>query len=95
MDVQESLVYWKGRKDYLYSAWGQANLIAKDREAIADVRTAVQRYNEQVPDAAMRITVKQLKQSLDRRRDNIERANQHVPAAKTMQGMAEEIRQAY
>lgn len=95
MDTNEVMAYWKHRKDFLYAAWGQANLIAKDREAIADVRAALKRYNEQVPHQDLRITEKMLKQSLARREENLKRSDTMTPVAKSMRAIVEQAKETF
>lgn len=60
---QESLLYWETRKGMLFAQFDWARL-RKDREAIADVRAAIRRYNNEVPDPGLRIGGRQLRQSL-------------------------------
>jgi hypothetical protein len=94
-DDYEARGYWKIRKDLLYDNYFQAFHIAKDREAMADFRKAWKKYNEDVPDKAMRITNERLQQSAKLRQASIDKRNAMIAPEKAMQGVSDRVVDRY
>lgn len=91
----DSRVFWTGRKRLLLDAYWQASEIAGDREAIADVRRAIEEYNAAVPTPGLRITPTSIKQSMARRRDAVEAAEQYSTTQKSLQELYQSTAESF
>lgn len=81
----DARVFWTARRKTLLDSLMQAQEIAKDREATADVRRAIEEFNKRVPSPGLRITSKTIEQSINRRRDAIEAAEGYSTVQKSLQ----------
>lgn len=81
----DARMFWTARRKTLLDSLMQAQEIAKDREATADVRRAIEEFNKRVPSPGLRITSKTIEQSINRRRDAIEAAEEYSTVQKSLQ----------
>lgn len=91
----ESRAFWTIRKRLLLDAYWQASEIAGDREAIADIRQAIKEYNAAVPTPGLRITPMIIKQSIARRREAVEAAEQFSTTQKSLQELYQNTAESF
>lgn len=91
----EARAFWTARKRVLLDAYWQASEIAKDREAIADARRAIAEYNEAVPTKGLKITSTSIKQSMARRNDAVEAAEQYSTMQKSLQELYQQQAESF
>lgn len=95
MDQYENTAYWRHYKQFIYDAWWQATEIAGDRESIADVKVAIAKYKKSIPHPDLDITDKMLRESVARRKKNMELANTMTPIQRMMRGVAEQSKETF
>lgn len=75
---RQHVMYYQARRESLLHDFAIAK-ISDDREAAADARAAVHKYNSEVPDRKLRISSRDLQVSLRRRLRNIAKFNKNLP----------------
>jgi len=73
--MKQSHLYWSARATHLRMQHNVARK-AEDREAIADVKEAIRRFNQQVPNGEYRITGKELSDSWKAKKRNWKKESQ-------------------
>ena len=87
--------YWLERRKSLLANNYYAKYIMKDREAIADVRKAIKKYNESVPSPKMRLGLDTLKKSEEARLKSEQRETGLQSKTKMMEDSVREVREQY
>jgi hypothetical protein len=86
--------YWQARKRLVLDNYFTALHVEKDREALADAKKAVARFNMEAP-APLRITPKTIKQSMDRRLEAMQAEQELTPRETSFQQPLQEVLEAY
>jgi hypothetical protein len=91
---REAIGFWALQRQVLFDQFYSARK-GKDREALADVREAIDRFNSQVPNAKLRISTKSLLQSIKSRQSKEKKLESGDATSKTYQGLAEDVKRYY
>lgn len=86
--------YWTGRSAMVMENYAFA-MRSKDQELIADARTAMQEFNEDVPDPMLRLTHEKIRRSMKARAKKIAQREMGLPNEKGYRRLYEEIDQIY
>lgn len=86
--------YWQARKELVYDNYFTAFEVEKDREAMADARKAVERFNRDAPEK-LRITPRGIKQSMARRLDAMKAEQELTVREKSYQPLMEEVQEVF
>lgn len=87
-------IYWIGRRQELFTQFAAAKM-AGDKEAVADVREAIKAYNAEAPDRNLKVTLQDLRNSLQQRLKRNKRVEAGVGPQKMTQGLYREVEQLY
>jgi hypothetical protein len=90
----EAATYWKIRRGMLFAQfdWARNN---NDREAMADTRAAIRRFNNEAPDPGLRIGGRQLRQSVRGRERARRAAERGLPIARGQRGTARQVNELF
>ena len=91
---KEAEFYWATRQGILFAQFDWARL-AKDREAIADVRAAIRRFNNEVPYRGLRIGTKSLRASVKGRQRSRALAERGIPLQRSRRGLGRDINELF
>lgn len=91
---REVQMYWTGQRKLLLNAYGRAARL-KDVEGKQDARAAIKEFNQEVPDAGLKITQDTLQKSL-RTRERERRAKEsRTPTQKSLRGVSREVQELF
>lgn len=90
----EARRYWMARRTILLQHFGYAQM-ARDQEAISDVRAAIRDFNRTAPDSHLRITGKDIAISLKQRRRLKRLSEEGLPTQKRYRRLFEETGRLY
>jgi len=91
----EAREYWTTRQKVLKDAYYQAKVIARDREAVADVNKAIAEFNRKVPSKNLQITVKKLQQSEAARKRSVKASEELTTVQKSHQELYEQAVESF
>lgn len=89
-------IYWQTRRDMLLDDYWRAHM-QKDREAIADVKQAVSKYNEAIPGEykSLRVTPADIAKSMQVRTRNKRIEEQQSTPQRRYQSLYKDIKKSY
>jgi len=91
----EQAAFWINRRSNLIKMGTSVFLDrAGDREATADFVAEVSKYNHQIPDPALRLTITQVREALHQAMQNRVRRENHLGLSKQGAGLERSLRQA-
>lgn len=85
--------FWTNRRNQLTAQMWEAYK-QNDREAIADVRASIADFNKSA-DPKIRLTNKEVMQSMKKRKENAKRDESRTAAAKRYRGMYKEVEENF
>lgn len=91
---RDSIRYWVIQRSMLFDEFDKARR-AKDREAMADVREAVRKFNREAPDKRLRLSGQDLVSSARQRDKNRKLMEQGKALQGTYEGVSGEVRALY
>jgi hypothetical protein len=91
---QESAMFWNARKKVLLSAFDKAARL-DDEEGMSDTRTAMKKYNNEVPFRSMAIGAKVLRDSRKARHRTRERQEAGLLPQRNLRGISEETNKLF
>lgn len=91
---RDSIRYWVIQRSMLFDEFDKARR-AKDREAMADVREAVRKFNREAPDKKLRVSAQDLVNSTRQRDKNRKLMEQGQALQGTYRGVAEDVKSLY
>jgi hypothetical protein len=87
---REVQMYWKGQRKVLMDSYARARRL-NDVEGTQDARAAIKEFNEEVPDAKMKITHESLKKSIATRKREALAKESRTPTAKALRGVSADV----
>lgn len=92
----DARMYWQGRRKGLLDQYWDATW-QQDREALADVRESIQKYNEFVPQAyaKLRLTPKEINDSMKVRRRQQGLEQRDLPMQKRYRALHRDVRESF
>jgi len=95
--TRQHIAYWQSQRQHLLKQLGWVVEIDKgdNREAIADLKKAIKKYNNKVPDRGMRISGDTVQASLASRGRAAEAAKRGLPTQRAGRQISQELREAW
>jgi hypothetical protein len=87
-------MYWTAQRGILFDQFWKASRV-RDREALADVKERIGKYNARVPDPGLRISARDLKASVEARWRNVRKQEAGLPVARRMTRTTKAVEGAY
>lgn len=91
---KEAVRYWALRRRLMFDQFDRA-LRSRDREAVADAKQALRRFNAEAPDKRLRITAKAIKESFAQREQARRKQERGLAQSRTYQGLSSQIGALY
>jgi len=92
-EQREMQRYWSRRRESVLRTMWEAK-IQNDREALADAKESVQRFNEKAPEKSLRISERDVQQSMRQRQKILERDQAGLAPSRRYDPMYRELEQA-